>query len=75
MRKGEIIGNQVYWYVGDRRCEGKVVDIYVRDGGSSGLSLSSLREGARAVVIELPNGKRVVKLEDDVMTLNKQNFG
>jgi hypothetical protein len=75
MSKGDIIGNQVYWYVGDRRCEGRVADIYVRDGNSSRLSLSSLREGTRAVVIELPNGKRIVKLEDEVMMLNKQNFG
>ena len=74
MRNNELqIGMRVYWYVGPKRCEGRIIDTYNKRAGDEVVSLSNTRE--RVLLIELEDGKKVVKLENAVMLQQKQNFG
>jgi hypothetical protein len=70
MRMNDLkIGAAVYWYVGPKQCEGSIIDIYNRRSDES----SSGKE--RVLLIELADGKKVVKLENTVMVRRQQNFG
>jgi hypothetical protein len=66
-------GDKVYWYIGAQRCEGRVVEIYERRGSDDVIALRNVKE--RAILIELENGKKVVKLESAVMLQKQQDFG
>lgn len=63
------IGAAVYWYVGPLQCEGCILDIYNRRMDES----SQPKE--RVLLIELLDGKKVVKLESTVIVRREQNFG
>lgn len=64
---GVWIGARVHWAVGSTKKEGTVIDIY-KSGTVSGLSIRANRENDRVLVIQLPDGKVVMKLESDVKT-------
>jgi hypothetical protein len=74
MRNNDLqIGITVYWYVGPKRCEGRIIDIYNRRPDDEVFPLSSAKE--RVLLIEMEDGKKVVKLENAVMVREQQNFG
>jgi hypothetical protein len=56
----------VHWHVAGRKRTGEVIDIYT-SGKVSNLSIRDNRETDRVVVIRLPDGKLIMKLEGDVM--------
>ena len=59
------IGARVSWTVGSTKKEGLVIDIY-KAGAVSGLSVRCNRENDRVLVIQLRDGKVIMKLESDV---------
>jgi hypothetical protein len=66
------IGDKVRWQVGGRICEGEVRDIYLRDQRSN----SPLQVGqGRALLIELSDGKKVLKLENELAPIARKRFG
>lgn len=63
------IDRTVYWYIGPKRCEGRIVDIYNRKA-DEGNSPDNERE--RVLLIATDDGRKVVKLESTVI-LHERN--
>ena len=66
------LNSTVCWYIGQKRCEGRIIDIYNRRGDES-ISPEIARE--RVLLIELEDGKKVVKLESTVMLVEQKRYG
>lgn len=70
MRNNDLkIGAAVYWYVGPMKCDGCIIDIYNRRA-KDGMPMKE-----RVLLIEMLDGKKVVKLEDTVIVMGRQNYG
>ncbi|MGZ5244391.1 MAG: hypothetical protein ACXWDO_01710 [Bacteroidia bacterium] len=67
-------GDLVYWYVGNTRCEGEIVDIHKRQAPVTGLgNIFKQRHNAeRVLLIQIKDGRRVYKLENEVIKQDTQ---
>lgn len=61
------VGARVHWIAGCRKKEGRIIDIY-HSGAVSGMSIRRNQEEDRVVVIQLNDGKVVMKMESQVKT-------
>jgi hypothetical protein len=65
------IGDKVSWQVGDKLCRGIVHEIYSRDHFIH--SPLGIGQG-RALLIELEDGKRVLKLENEIVSFTRKHI-
>lgn len=73
MSNSFTIGDFVYWYVGETRCEGEIVDIHIRQAPVTGLGslFKKSHDAERVLLIQLKDGRRVLKLEKEVIREDK----
>lgn len=66
------IGDKVKWHVGGQVCEGEVREVYLREQHSG----SPLQIGqGRALLIELGDGRKVLKLERELIPFGQKRVG
>ena len=71
------IGDFVHWFVVETRCEGEIVEIHERQAPKTGIGsfFKKDAEYERVLLIQLENGRKVLKLEKEVMRSdNKRRF-
>lgn len=61
-------GDKVIWQTGHDYKEGKVVDTYLQDGDNAAVPANMHHEASKnALLIELNDGSKVLKLENEVI--------
>jgi hypothetical protein len=68
MREIINIGDKVVWTIGSDFAEGEVIDAYHYKNGSTDAQTITrqVEEGGRALLIQLTDGRKVLKLEVEV---------
>ncbi|RYD76926.1 MAG: hypothetical protein EOP53_13835 [Sphingobacteriales bacterium] len=78
MSNNFTMGDFVHWFVGETKCEGEIVEIHIRQAQKTGIGSFFKKDAGqheRVLLVQLENGRKVLKLEKEVMRSdNKRRF-